>query len=160
MVTIDNEEYEELDAEAETEKESFGERNINPYTGQKAKFHMDRFFGKDMKLSQQILSREKVEEWLNWLEDSLPKNFKRNPSIFHYAYDTRSKPEPIPSAFHDTEFMTRVLNRVEIADNKMKDNEKLSKDRRKERLKIFHNSLLNYLNYECNSNYKIDDKYV
>lgn len=157
---IDNEEFEELESSAETEKEVFGDRKINPYSGKPAKFHMDKFFGKDMKLSQLILSPEKSEEWLNWLTESLPKQFKRNPSVFEYSKDTRGKPEPIPLAFHDTEFMNKVLASVEIADNKMKDNEKLSKDKRKERLKIFHNSLLLFLNNQCGSNYKLDDKYV
>ena len=37
----------------------------------------------------------------------------------------------------------------------MKEAEELTKLRRKERLKLFHNTLKEYLNIECGANYKI-----
>lgn len=137
MVVIDEEEFIDLDAGAETSK-------INPFTGQPAKFKMDRFFGKDM--NPVDLSQEEIEDILEMFESTEvnPMKMEAIPLI-----------QQRPSLFSDVQAMNETLEAAEIATTKMKEAEELTKLRRKERLKLFHNTLKEYLNIECGANYKI-----
>lgn len=146
MVVIDEAEYNELDAEAQTEK-------IDPFTGQIAKFKMDKFYGKDMDLPK--LTKEKVNEWLDWLSETLPNQFKRNNSKEFKNIESIPLMELRPSFYSDSEAIERNLQAAEVAEVKMKDAEHFAKIKRKKRLKEFHACLLWYLKSECNATYKI-----
>lgn len=137
MVVIDEEEFIDLDAGAETSK-------INPFTGQPAKFKMDKFFGKDMHPTE--LSQEEIEDILEMFESTEinPMKMEAFPLI-----------EQRPPFYSDKEAIDATLRAAEVATTKMKEAEELTKVRRKERLKLFHNTLKEYLNVECGANYKI-----
>lgn len=142
MVVIEEDEYYDLD----DQNYEYNDKNrINPYTGKPAKFHMDKFFGKDME--PKILTEEEIK--------NVMKNIAINEQEFNRNIEAIPLIQSRPSLFSDHESIAYAMRAAEVAEEKMKEFDKLSKKKRKDRLKLFDNCLKEYLNVECNSNYKI-----
>lgn len=127
---IDSEEYEYEAAAEVIELDA---------SGKPTKFKKDKFYGKSLP----ELTDQEIEYWLNWFEQSMPKQFKRNKT--DYDIPVVGKPEPRPLEFNDPANFTQLLVDAEAADIRMQEAEKLAKLRRKERLKEFHRCIREYL---------------
>lgn len=141
---IDEEEYNELVAKTE---------NIDPYTGKVVKYHMDKFYGKDMYLPK--MSEEDTQEAFRELENDLDIDFTFNNKEFCKDISAIPLVEQRPAFFSDKFAMSQVFRDAEVAETKMNEADKLAKKKRKDRLKLFDNNLKEFLNTECNANYKI-----
>lgn len=142
MVVIDEEEYNDLMASAEIEA---GET--------KTKFKKDKFYMKDMDLTKHSLSQEAVNAWLDWFEHTMPDRFKRNTEFKNI--EAIPLVELRPSFYTEQEAIDAKLKAAEVAEARMKEAEKFAKQRRKDRLKLFDMCIKQYLNSECNANYKV-----
>lgn len=101
------------------------------------------------------LTPEESEEALDMLEQTLPEwQFKRN-DVFDMLPVSLGPPDPLPTW---DEFMLKVFETADQADIKMLEAEKLIKQKRKERLKLFDACIKQYLNDNCNANHKIKYK--
>jgi hypothetical protein len=65
-------------------------------------------------------------------------------------------PDPRPLAFIDKDWMDKIFRIAAEADAKMEQqNAKVISKKRKDRIKLFDNCIKEYLNTECNTNYRL-----
>lgn len=149
MVVIDEDEFIDLEAEI-IEVDSNGKEI-------KHKFKKDKFYMKDMDVLKIPVDEEEVREMFR---ETIPNKFIEeddtwNNQFIKFDFSALGPPESRPSIFSDSQFMSTGLVTAEVAEEKMKEAEKLAKQKRKDRLKLFDNCLKEYLNLECGSDYKI-----
>jgi len=146
MVVIGEDEFNDLQAEV-IELDARGK----PI---KHKFAKDKFYMKDMELATVPYTEEDMNQWFDWFEAAFPGRFKRNDttgvSIEAFPYIGQR-----PPFFSDQQAMQKTLEFATEAEAKMLDAEVFTKKRRKDRRRLFDNTLKEFLNTECGTNYKI-----
>ncbi len=155
MVVIGEDEFNDLQADAETDVELISTkkfRQINPYTGEIAKFNMDSWFGREVNVPN--LSEDAVKAWLDWFEQAFPEQFKRNDTA-NIKIESAPYIGERPLFFQDQEAMQKTLDFAAAAEARMIDTEIATKKKRKDRLRLFDNCLREFLNTEYFGNYKI-----